>query len=209
MFRYKITPLLALFVICSFCGGEFKSLGRHAWRCKEKLKTIEIEDTVVNHSKDKCISSVSFVLENCDHVSNCTDVKCCCGKVCNGFRGLKMHQCSCRVIKGLENETYESLQNHGIDTGQSDCSAIDWDSLPSVKPGIKLPKSDLDWQLANSYFAAALPISGIDKSIINDTLSAMNSVIYAYFRDNFGTLEDTNTSHLVDKYKDYLNNSLK
>ena len=28
-----------LFVICSFCGGEFKSLGRHAWRCKEKLKS--------------------------------------------------------------------------------------------------------------------------------------------------------------------------
>ena len=164
---------------------------------------------MVNHSKDLCISSVSFVLESCDHVSNCTDVKCCCGKVCNSLRGLKMHQRSCRVIKGLENETYQSLQNNDIDTGQSDCSAIDWDSLPSVKPGIKLPKSDLDWQLASSYFAAAMPISEIDKSNINDTLSAMTSVIYAYFRDNFGTLEDTNTPYMVDKYKDYSNNSLK
>ena len=209
MFRYGITPILALFVICSFCGGEFKSLGRHAWRCKEKLKSLGNEEAVVSRNEDSCISMVSFALESSDHVSNCTDVRCCCGKVCNGLRGLKMHQRSCRVIKGLENETFESLESNDIDTGQTACNAIDWDSLPNVKPGIKLPKRDLDWQSANNYFAAAMPISGIVKSKIDDTLNVMNSVIYDYFRDNFGTLEDSNTSHLIEKYKDCSTNSLK
>ena len=74
-------------------------------------------------------------------------------------------------------------------TGQIDCTPIDLESPPNVKPGIKLPKSDLDWQSANIDFAAAMPISGIDTSNIEDTLNAMYSVIYDYFRDNFGTLE--------------------
>lgn len=32
LFRYGITPLFEWFVICLCCGGEFKSLGRHAQR---------------------------------------------------------------------------------------------------------------------------------------------------------------------------------
>ena len=27
----------AVMVICSFCGDDFKSLGRHSWRCKKKM----------------------------------------------------------------------------------------------------------------------------------------------------------------------------
>ena len=111
--------------------------------------------------------------------------------MCNGLRGLKRHQCSCHVIKSLENEAYESLQDCEIDTGQNVCNDINWDLLPNVKPGIKLPKSDLDWQLANKYSAAAKPISGINDSTINDTLNTMNLIIYDYCHDHFGTLEDT------------------
>ena len=36
-------------------------------------------------------------------------VKCCCGKVCKGARGLKMHQRSCRVILGLNEELLEHV----------------------------------------------------------------------------------------------------
>ena len=200
-----------MFVICSFCGGEFKSLGCHAWRCKEKLKTLENEEAVhpASHNGHTSISSMSVALQNSEHVSNCKDVKCCCGRLCSGLRGLKRHQRSCHVIKGLENETYESLLNCEIDTGQNVCNDIDWDLLPNFKPGIKLPKSDLDWLLASNYFAATIPISGINDSTINNTLNTMNSVIYDYFHDHFGTLEDTSTSHLTVKYKDCSNNSLK
>ena len=113
MFRYGILPLLAFFVIFSFCGGEFKSIGRHAWRCKEKLKVLENKETVVNRNIESCIPSVLLALENSDYISNCKDVKCCCGKLCNGLRGLKRHQRSCRVIKGLEDETYGSYETDG------------------------------------------------------------------------------------------------
>ena len=28
-------------LVCSLCGKEFKSLGRHVWHCKERLKEIK------------------------------------------------------------------------------------------------------------------------------------------------------------------------
>ena len=31
----SLTTLLAVFVVCSFCDKDFKSLGRHQWRCKQ------------------------------------------------------------------------------------------------------------------------------------------------------------------------------
>ena len=139
MFRYGIPPLLAFFVICSFCGGEFNSLGWHAWRCKEKLKILDTGEKVVNQNRDLCISSVPLAMENSEQVSNCKDVKCCCGKFCNGLRGLKRHQRSCRVIKGLENESYESLEHCEIATGQSFNTDIDWEMLQCKEPGIKPP----------------------------------------------------------------------
>ena len=54
-------------------------------------------------------------------VHNCSEVTCCCGKVCNGLQGLKMNRCSCRVIKGLEMETFEPQDTSQSyeDTGQS------------------------------------------------------------------------------------------
>ena len=91
MFRYGIAPLLAFFVVCSFCGGEFKSLGQHAWRCKEELKTLDNGEKVVNRNGDSCISSVPLAMKNSEQGSNCKDVKCCCGKLYNGLRSLKMH----------------------------------------------------------------------------------------------------------------------
>ena len=46
------------------------------------------------------------------------------------------------------------------------------------------------------YFASAMPVYGLDKSNINDILSAMTSIIYNYFRDTCGVLEVTDASHL-------------
>ena len=40
--------------------------------------------------------------------STCVSVKCSCGNICNGQRGLKTHQRSCRVIKDISGETFEN-----------------------------------------------------------------------------------------------------
>ena len=89
MFRYGMTPLLALFVIYSFCGGEFKSIGRHAWSCKEKLEAANNENRQVSENQDPCISSIYTALEGNSASSNCSNVHCCCGNICNGLRGLR------------------------------------------------------------------------------------------------------------------------
>ena len=119
-------------------------------------------------------------------------------KICNGLRGLKMHQRSCRVIKGLEEETFEShdLNQSLDDTGQPD-QEIELNSLPNIKPGIRLPKTDLDWKLANDFFVGALPIADINKKPINAVVSEMNSIIYDYFYRNCGPIETSNSSHFV------------
>ena len=92
-----------------------------------------------------------------------------------------------------------------IDTGQN-LERVDFDSMPTSKPGIKLPKSDDQWKTTNAYFAAALPISEIDHRNISTQIAAMNSTIYSYFHDNFGTIEDTSTLGLFAKYNDMSKN---
>ena len=83
-------------------------------------------------------------------------------------------------------------------------------NLPTtITPGIKLPRSDDQWKRTNAYFAAALPISEIDHRNISMQIAAKNSTIYNYFRENFGTIEDTSTLGLFARYKDMSKKELK
>ena len=38
-------------MICSFCSGEFKSLGRHVWRGKENVTIVLLQKQVMDKSK--------------------------------------------------------------------------------------------------------------------------------------------------------------
>ena len=121
--------------------------------------------------------------------STCVSVKCSCGKICNGQRGLKMHQRSCRVIKDFSGETFE---NQSID----DClptteSAPIIDDQINIKVGVKLPRSDDQWKSANEYFQLLLPIHDrpIASSDLTTTIIHMNTVIYDYFQNNFGAVK--------------------
>ena len=42
-------------------------------------------------------------------VKSCKAIKCCCGKVYKGARGLKMHQRSCRVIDDFKEELQQQM----------------------------------------------------------------------------------------------------
>ena len=85
--------------------------------------------------------------------SNCHHVTCCCGKVCKGLRGLKMHQRNCRAIKDVHGETFEVMQetmsehsDHNIDF---ELDAQYKSEVPNIKRGVQLPKSDEQWSTAN------------------------------------------------------------
>ena len=126
-------------------------------------------------------------------------IKCCCDKVCKGARGLKMHQRSCRVILGLNNELRADLDEENNDIYPDDISnnaqcnsnaGETHEEFPFLKKGINLPQSDKEWSTANEYFKFALnlnpPISSQD---INSFIVLLNDVICNYFADNFGHVE--------------------
>ena len=37
MIRSSIVQLFLSCVLCSFCGKDFETLGRHQWRCEQKI----------------------------------------------------------------------------------------------------------------------------------------------------------------------------
>ena len=88
------------------------------------------------------------------------------------------------------------------DTGQ-DLNDIDWDALPDIKPGTKLPKA-----VISGNWPATMPVSPIDKSNIKLVAERMNSIIYDYFRDNYGLLDDSR-SVVFGKYMDMYKSALK
>jgi len=56
-------------------------------------------------------------------------------------------------------ETLTGLFNN--DNYNEDMDISITNSIPDVKPGVKLPKSDDQWNAANLFFMVSLPISGL------------------------------------------------
>ena len=128
------------------------------------------------------------------------------------MRGLKAHQRSCRTLFVLQKDILGGIEYNQSEN--SDVSDIDIENqinslLPDVKAGVKLPKTDNHWNIANSYFKSTLPVSSIDIEDLNATIKCMNETIYNYFKDNYGTVE-TNTYKIYhEKYKEFNKHKLK
>ena len=82
MIRTNLVAFLLITVVCSWCGKDFVSLGRHAWRCRSKIHS---ENT--NSASDDTIG-----IKSTHPVIVTNDVKCSCGKKCKGLQGLKAPQ---------------------------------------------------------------------------------------------------------------------
>ena len=108
MIHSSLLAIFLVFAICSFCGRDFVSLGRHWWRCKRRVVEGQKSRATVNQA-------INVPQEDQSPVKCNSDIKCCCGKVCKGIRGLKMHQRSCRVMEGLAKEVYEELEDEMIE----------------------------------------------------------------------------------------------
>ena len=94
--RSSLIILCLIFVVCTFCGKDFMSIGRHSWRCKKKLNTGSGCNSVDSTIQKQITPDSIPVITNSDK-----NVKRTCGKQCKGLKGLKAHQRSCRVIQGL------------------------------------------------------------------------------------------------------------
>jgi len=103
MIRQSFIAILLFLVICSYCGKEFTTLGRHTWRCKQKIVQA---DKANNGDKTNILNQ-----EDVNQLpNNGLNVKCSCGMSCKGKQGLKMHQRNCRVVNGLNKELAANLQ---------------------------------------------------------------------------------------------------
>ena len=140
-------------VVCSFCNNDFVSLGRHAWHCEHRITQAEHPSAGVDEDANESVTT--------DASSRVCLVKCCCGRLCKGNRGLKMHQRSCRVVLGLNDQLLADL-NDAVLTDQESGDVGDplmASGVPfpqpedhcfhDIKKGINLPKSEEQWLTAN------------------------------------------------------------
>jgi len=84
MFRISLMPLFFVFIVCSFCGKDFKSLGRHVWRCNEKAKSKDKERNNASSTSDSGYKTSLQAVDTDSPNSTCISVKCSCGNICNG-----------------------------------------------------------------------------------------------------------------------------
>ena len=214
MFHSPLMVLLFIFAVCSFCGKEFVSLGRHSRRCKSKLHR-ESES-----SNARNISSPLLPPESIKVVTNgCKNVNCSCGKQCKGLKGIKAHQRLCRIIQGLHGNLLYDLDNEIEETEAENVEEVEtptsFNICPEViakadlKQGIKLPKSNAQWSIANDFFKATFLNSPISAQNLNTAIKEMNDVIYNYFCTTNGPVNSNNKSYFVLKYKDMNANELK
>ena len=78
-----------------------------------------------------------------------------------------------------------------------------------MKKGVKLPKSPQHWALANDFFKAAFSNKPIGSSNVSDVINEFNCVIYNYFKDICGPVENNHNKRLSAKYKDNTTKDLK
>ena len=105
-----------------------------------------------------------------------------------------MHQRSCRVIDNFKDELQqqmtEALNN---DNHEDDISTLNiHENFPDLKRGIKLLKSPLQWSTANDFFRLTFSNHPITPGDLNNNINTMVTVVYNYFGENFGYVDNNN-----------------
>ena len=209
---------------CEFCEKEFKSLNRHIWRCSARVinrdRLVETSSEI-NSSNDVLSQSNSILTTNLNN-SNVESNKdydphenekeerkfrCYCGREFNTLRGLNTHRRSCHIydipdIKDLVTATEEENED------QFDEELL-VETFPKsfLKIGVKLPKSDGEWEQANEFFRETL---SIDPEIndLNSEITNLHETIYNLFADTCGKTTNSSTEY-DQRYEKLTKNQLK
>ena len=162
--------------ICNFCGNDFLVIGRHSWRCKARSRSSSVNDDIVTNGNTSNMDHASLYLDN-QHNNQSSSVVMCGGKHCKGYKGLKIHQRSCKFIFGLREDLTKTLLDHVVENHErpgyseteelnnSNQSESNTSDHSNVKNGVKLPKtsdlktlksSDLENNLTEVRFVSKL-----------------------------------------------------
>ena len=139
-------------------------------------------------------------------------VTCACGRICKGLRGLKAHHRSCRTIESINHAPSDALIGNteaaNFESTDEDINDLLLENAPTLKQGVKLPRNDADWDTANSYFHATLPIHEINKDNLDKIVLKLHNQIYDYFASRFGTIE-SHSKEALAKYSKFTKTNLK
>ena len=148
--------------------------------------------------------------------ANSQEIACCCGKECKGMKGLKMHQRSCRTLHGLNDNLNAKLQEDILEHAkESDVLSVDGQSndilenenvtntedIVVLKRGVKLPKSAIEWTLADEYFKAVLSNQPIRNEELDSNIEQLNDVIFEYCRRTHGEVDRGDDVNISNKHK--------
>ena len=120
---------------------------------------------------------------------------------------------TCRTIKTIAEESTNDACNNSID----DLSNLEVNTddviseLPNAKPGVRLANTTEEWHLANAFYHANLPTDEIAGGDIDELVTNFSTVVYNYFRENYGIPKNNISENKVysTKYKSYSNGQLK
>ena len=78
-----------------------------------------------------------------------------------------------------------------------------------LKPGVNLPKSLEDWNLANTFFTTNIRCADIKGRDLNTVAQVFSTIIYDYFKTNFGIFKTYNDQELKEKYSEFTKRQLR
>ena len=151
----------------------------------------------------------SLYLDNQHNNQSNSAVMCCCGKRCKGYKGLKIHQRSCKFIFGLREDLTTTLLDHVVESherpGYSEAEELNNSNQSeshtsdhsNVKNGLKLPKTSDQWATAE------LPTHEIGKDNLELITQKLSDTIYDYFDREFGSVVNTSDTEFKVKCKDF------
>ena len=130
----SLLVFMVTLVVCSFCGIEFPSVGRHIWRCKQRNDGIASSN---NNQGDENSSNSEQIPAGTIH-RQLESIKCACGRTGADLRGLRAHQRACKAIKNLHHTTIdENVENNSthddIINDEEDIGCPDNASFKSIK----------------------------------------------------------------------------
>lgn len=191
---------------CPYCSRKFNCINRHLWRCKKTTVHSNNNNSNLSNTNNlippiNSTNDFNSVHDNLDNL-----LQCCCGKFCKGRKGLIMHKRSCKTSKSLNFQpsvvnktTFTSATTiNNIQQSSPSSSPAEVPTTASTKPlpGVKLPRSPLEWEVANAYFHSELNSwSVIDD--INKFATQFHNIIYKYFATTYGTIKPKRNSLTV------------
>ena len=121
-----------------------------------------------------------------------------------------MRQRSCRVIQSLQTESLERLEDELVQTFENDHDSelgnfeLNQNDLENcfIKQGVKLPNSPQQWLNDNEFFKAAFSSTPITADSLDHVIYNLNSIIYQYYKDSYGCVNNSSPSTFVSKYRD-------